>query len=107
MEDVLACLRRGGLAGFVGAPERLRSYGDVLQPRALFVEDVHRLMRQTQVRLGQSMTSNLYQRDHTVQALLSRYCRPPGRSLNSRELPRSANPPSTPGTRVTPRTEDW
>ena len=39
--------------------------------------------------LGHPMTSNLYQRDHTVQELLSRYSRPPGRSLNSRESHRS------------------
>ena len=55
--------------------------------------------------IGHPMTSNRYHRYHTVQELLSRYSRPPGRFLNSRESLRSATALSTPGTRVTPRTE--
>ena len=40
---------------------------------------------------GHPMTSNLYQRDHTVQELLSRHSRPPGRSINPRHVPAHFN----------------
>ena len=57
--------------------------------------------------LGYFKTSNLYHGDHTAQALLSSYSRPPGRQHNSREPPRSENARPLPGSHVTPRTGTW